>query len=91
MIVVIILATCFVKIVEAGNVANLVADRRRELTPERCPPASTGAYLHFHTHCIWLVFVNLKQTRGIWGEGTSSEELRPSNWPVCKSIRHCLN
>jgi hypothetical protein len=33
--VVIILAICFVKIVEAGNVANLVVERRRELIPER--------------------------------------------------------
>lgn len=41
----------------------------------------------------WLVFVSSTPTRVTWTEGTSHEELPPSDWdwPVGMSVRHLLD
>ena len=43
---------------------------------------------HIITYLCWIVFVNLRQTRVSWEEGTSTNEFPPPSWPVGISVGH---
>lgn len=39
----------------------------------------------------WFIPANLTQARATEEEGTTAEELSPSDWPVSMAMRHFLN
>jgi hypothetical protein len=60
--------------------------------PELQEPLLLSAHYNFViSEVCWLVFVNLTQAPVVWEEGTATEQLPPSDWPVGKSVGHFLD